>query len=264
MLRKNYYKILGIDILSTLFDIKRAYKKLALKYHPDKTKQKETEESFKEINEAYHVLSEGGEREKYNKQFCNSHYSKEQFIQDEPIIHKIPITLDDIYFGAKKEFHFERKKYFNDGSFRREKKQYSILITRGMKDGTKFTFAKDGDIKPQHVPADIIFEIVEQPHKYFTRDGDNLHYSLKISCYDLISGKVDIYTPLINGKRLHIDLRKCVLNRYQYYILKGKGLPSPNGVYGDLIVHIDVLDLPSNVKSVYTKRGAFPFRFFFN
>ena len=54
---KDYYKILGLDKSASAEDIKRAYKKLAVKYHPDVNKDKEAEEKFKEINEAYQVLS---------------------------------------------------------------------------------------------------------------------------------------------------------------------------------------------------------------
>ena len=54
---KDYYKILGVDKKANLAAIKKAYKKLALKYHPDKNKESGSEEKFKEVAEAYEVLS---------------------------------------------------------------------------------------------------------------------------------------------------------------------------------------------------------------
>ncbi|HEY70950.1 MAG TPA: J domain-containing protein [Anaerolineae bacterium] len=65
---KDYYKILGIDKAATADEIIRAYRKLALKYHPDKNPgDKSSEERFKEINEAYEVLSNPSKRERYDQ-----------------------------------------------------------------------------------------------------------------------------------------------------------------------------------------------------
>ena len=65
----NYYTILGVTKYSSLYDIKKAYRKLALQYHPDKVKlslKKEYEEKFKQISEAYQVLSNPESRKQYD------------------------------------------------------------------------------------------------------------------------------------------------------------------------------------------------------
>lgn len=64
---KDYYKILGISNSATDDDIKKAYRKLALKYHPDKNKTAGAEEKFKEVAEAYEVLSDKKKRDIYDK-----------------------------------------------------------------------------------------------------------------------------------------------------------------------------------------------------
>lgn len=64
---KDYYKTLGICKGSTDEDIKKAYRKQALKWHPDKNKSPAAEERFKEIAEAYEVLSDPKKREVYDQ-----------------------------------------------------------------------------------------------------------------------------------------------------------------------------------------------------
>lgn len=65
---KDYYKILGVNKEASNDEIKRAYRKLALKYHPDKTKNdKDSEQRFKEVNEAYQVLSNSAKRQQYDQ-----------------------------------------------------------------------------------------------------------------------------------------------------------------------------------------------------
>jgi len=63
---RDYYEILGVPRNATKEEIKQAYRKLALQYHPDRNKSKEAEEKFKEINEAYAVLSDDEKRKEYD------------------------------------------------------------------------------------------------------------------------------------------------------------------------------------------------------
>src|SRR6187200_1467446 len=63
----DYYKVLGVDKKASQDDIKKAYRKLARKYHPDTNKEAGAEERFKEISEAYDVLSDPEKRKKYDR-----------------------------------------------------------------------------------------------------------------------------------------------------------------------------------------------------
>ena len=68
MAKRDYYEVLGIIKSASPEEIKKAYRKLALKYHPDRNKgNKEAEAKFKEASEAYHVLSDKGRRTNYNQ-----------------------------------------------------------------------------------------------------------------------------------------------------------------------------------------------------
>lgn len=64
---KDYYKVLGIPRTANEAEIKKAYRKMALKYHPDKNKSPNAEEKFKEVSEAYDVLSDKSKKEIYDK-----------------------------------------------------------------------------------------------------------------------------------------------------------------------------------------------------
>jgi len=63
----DYYEILGVSRTATKTEIKKAYRKLAMKYHPDRNKwDKIAENKFKEINEAYSILSDSLKRQQYD------------------------------------------------------------------------------------------------------------------------------------------------------------------------------------------------------
>jgi len=65
--KKDYYEVLGVPKEASEKDIKSAYRKLAMKYHPDRSDAADAEERFKEISEAYAVLSDPEKRQKYDQ-----------------------------------------------------------------------------------------------------------------------------------------------------------------------------------------------------
>ncbi len=68
---KDYYKILEIDFGADILTVKKAYRKLALKYHPDKNKAPDAAQKFIEITEAYEVLRDSIKKEEYDRLYQN-------------------------------------------------------------------------------------------------------------------------------------------------------------------------------------------------
>ena len=108
--KRDYYEILGIDKKSSADDIKVAYRKLAMQYHPDRNKSPDADEKFKEISEAYAVLSDQNKRQQYD-QFGHSgidmRYSQEDIFKGtdfEGILRDFDFgsgrgSIFDIFFG---------------------------------------------------------------------------------------------------------------------------------------------------------------------
>ena len=91
--KRDYYEVLGVDKNADEKEIKKAYRKLAMKYHPDVSEEEGSEEKFKEISEAYAVLSDEEKRQRYD-QFGHAGmegFTAEDFYQN--------VNFDDIFQG---------------------------------------------------------------------------------------------------------------------------------------------------------------------
>ncbi len=128
---KDYYRILGVDRDASIEEIKKAYRRLARLYHPDRNPDPEAEERFKEINEAYHVLSDEERRREYDRILKSGDESKfrdfleyiQEFVESiikgerertrrprrgQDIRLKLYLTLEEAAFGGEKEVDYER------------------------------------------------------------------------------------------------------------------------------------------------------------
>ncbi|MBC7476247.1 MAG: J domain-containing protein [Candidatus Sericytochromatia bacterium] len=112
---KDYYKVLGVDKKATEDEIKKSYRKLARKYHPDVNKTKEADQKFKELNEANEVLSDKDKRHKYDTlgsdwdKYENVNYGEQSRYQDSGNVNGNTFYGNDfsdffeIFFGNKSQ-----------------------------------------------------------------------------------------------------------------------------------------------------------------
>ncbi len=128
---KDYYSILGVSRNATNDEIKKAYRKLARLYHPDRNPDPEAGEKFKEINEAYHVLSDEEKRAEYDRILRSGDENRfrdfleyiQEFVESiirgerergkkprrgQDIRMKLYLELEEAAFGGEKEVDYER------------------------------------------------------------------------------------------------------------------------------------------------------------
>ncbi len=100
MIQKDYYSILGLNLSASPADIKRSYRKLAMKYHPDKNDNDSLAEMvFREIAEAYEILSDPKQREEYNAKNFNDYQqrkliTKQTILQNSTMLQKVIAAAD--------------------------------------------------------------------------------------------------------------------------------------------------------------------------
>ncbi len=215
----DYYKILGVDKNSSVDDIKKAYRKLALKWHPDKNPDnKSAEENFKKISEAYAVLSDPEKRKNYDmfgstEQF-RQRYSQEDIFKD--------FDLDDIL------------RSFGFGGFKRG--GVRTFRTTG---GGGFHYST-GD------PFSDIFAGGGQPFSHTPRKGQDLQYNLSITLEESVFG-ADKKLALQKEDRVEeINIKiPAGINAGKKLRLSGKGASGVDGgPPGDLYLHINILPHP--------------------
>lgn len=105
----------------------------------------------------------------------------------------------------------------------KDESEITIVVERGMTDGSQITFHQEGDVKPDHIPGDVVFKIVTIPHKRFTRKGDDLYYKATISLLESLVG----FTKVVK----HLDGHEVVIERNEVTIpgfvlqIQDEGMP---------------------------------------
>lgn len=221
----DYYKILGVSKGDSADAIKKAYRKMALKYHPDRNKDdKEAEEKFKQANEAYAVLSDPEKRKQYDtfgSAGFSQRYSQEDIFRNSDIgsiLREFGINFGGMGGGGG----------FNSGNFR--------------------TFTSGGGRGQS--PFDNIFNQAGGGQSHGCRGrqpakGQDITLELPISLMDVMNGSEKTISLGRGGEKVSVKIPKGIESGKKLRV-SGKGSASPmGGQSGDLYLHIRVADDPT-------------------
>ena len=275
MAGKDYYNILGVNRNASEREIKQAYRKLARQYHPDVNPgDKSAEEKFKQINEAYEVLSDKENRKKYDKYGDQWQYA-DQF--------------EKAGWQQAPGWDFRRggtRVYFGEGDFgslfddifsdlysrrqaqprRRQSLEYPVEVTlEEAYQGTTRTLSfADGKRLEVKVPpgvrtgsrvrlagkgaqgGDLYLVVLVKPHPVFERRGDDLHVGVSVPLVvAMLGGEVKV--PTLKGK-VALKIPPETQNG-RTFRLAGQGMPHlGNSSRGDLLAKVKVV-LPAKLSA---------------
>ncbi|RJR14582.1 molecular chaperone DnaJ [Candidatus Microgenomates bacterium] len=269
---RDYYEVLGVSKSASEQELKAAYRKQALQWHPDRNKSKEAEAKFKEINEAYEVLSDPQKKAAYD-QYGHSAFQQGGFSgaqgpfggthQQGPFTWSYSTSggqgFDPSDFGFSDPFEiFEQ--FFGGGFGRAQqprKPVYGLTIEfmEAVKGVSKEVILQGGKPKTIKVPAGVDegtrirfdeFDVVVsvRPDRRFKRQGNDLFIEVPVSFADAALGTV-IEVPTIDEPvklKIKSGVQPGTLMR-----LRGKGVPSVRGGNrGDQYVELKVT-VPTNL-----------------
>jgi curved DNA-binding protein len=266
--KRDYYEILGVTKTASAADIKAAYRKMALKWHPDKNQDKkaEAEAKFKEINEAYQVLSDPQKKQSYD-QFGHAAFDPASGMGGNPFsggFRQGPFTWsyqaggENPFGDADFSDPFEIFEQFFGGGFSRaaRRPRYSLRIEflEAIK-GVEKQVEIDGQKKTIKVPAgadngtrirfedfDITLDVGTHPH--FRRDG-----------YDLFLDTEIPFTTAALGGTIKVETIDNTLNlkvragtpSHTLIRLRSEGVPHIRGAgKGDLYVRL-IIKVPEKL-----------------
>ena len=274
----DYYKTLGIDKSASEADIKKAYRKLARKYHPDLNPNDETSKvKFQELNEANEVLSDAEKRKKYDKygkdwkhadefekqgqyqQQNRSSQSNSSRFNEQDYSSFFESVFGNMGGGRQKSASFKGQDYASEirlsildilvsqkQTLTVNGKNIRITIPAGVENGQTIKIAGHGAQGLNGGPnGDLYISfIIDNPTK-FKRDGNNLLLEVVLDFYTAILGGELTIDTLSSKVKLNIPEGTQVGSKVK---LKGKGMPiyKKEGEFGDLIITYSV-KIPTNL-----------------
>ena len=269
MVFKDYYKILGLDNNKvTPNEIKSAYREQAKKYHPDINSENDfSEERFKDINEAYKVLSTPASKRKYDRMWNSNIGRKQKFEESKREEGSVFSNFFNMFFGEKIEEKTENKKNkkvaikgenidteidvsieeaFNGQdkkiSLRTQNgklKTFTVKIPSGIRNGEKIRLIGQGKSGVNGGKnGDLLIKINIKDDKKFTLRGVDIYTNLYVTPWEAMLGtKVSIDTI---GETLYLHIPQGIESGETIKI-PGKGYKDGKGGRGELVADIKIM-----------------------
>ena len=280
---KSLYETLGVSESASADEIKKAYRKLARKYHPDINKDESAQDKFKEINAAYEVLSDEQKKSQYD-QYGDSMFGGQNF-HDFASSQGGGVDLDEILrqmFGGGGGFSGSQGGFGGFGGFggpdldiqaritvpfmvsvtggkhsvSANGQTFDIKIPAGIKSGETMRVRGKGK-QYQGQAGDLLIQVEVASSDEYERKGDNLYKTFDVPLKEaLFGGKIAIQTP---EKEVSLKVPKNTKNG-QKFRLKGKGVPDrKTALRGDLylvanVVLPDVDTLDDELKAMLERK----------
>ena len=264
---KDYYEILGVKRTATADEIRRAYRKLAKKYHPDVSKEKDAEARYKEVNEAYEVLKDPDRRQKYDTLGMDWRAGQDftpppgwqggvrmDFGGDMGGFSDFFKTLfgggfSNIFAGAQGyspvrrdsevELELSLEEAVQGGAHTLvmtgpggDRRTLKVRLPQGITEGSQIRLPGKA-----HGGGDIYVNLRLAPHPVFTVSGYDLTREVKVPPWDAVLGR-DIQVETLTGA-VTMKIPPGIQDG-QRLRLRGKGMPRREGGSGDLFVRVRV------------------------
>jgi curved DNA-binding protein len=269
---KDYYKILGVQRGASDDEIKKAYRKLARKYHPDVSKETNAKERFQEVSEAYETLRDKEKRAAYDS--LGSSFRPGQDFRPPPDwfdrfgggnrgedLHGV--DLGELFesmglFGrAQRRSGFGRRGAFpgedyevavrlsieeaaqgTERTVQLDGRSFTARIPRGATDGQRLRLrGKGGPGANGGPPGDLYLQIALEPHPLYRVHGHDLEIEVPLAPWEAALG-AEIEIPTLEGRvKLKVPGGSKAGQKLR---LGGKGLPTPGGGAGDLYAVLSI------------------------
>lgn len=220
----NPYDILGVNADASPQEIKSAYRKLAMQYHPDRNQDEDSIAKFHEIQAAYEQITKPKVEEPeidFSDIFRGFGFSQAFARRNSDYQSVMHLTLEQLYEGCEQAIDLNGQ-------------VITITVPKGSQQGTRFKIAGAGGTDYADLPAGDLYVIVNVlRHDVFQYGGEHLQMVVDIPVMELITGS-EINVMTISGKRIDVTIPPSTRPNSKLRI-SGQGMPMGDQ-YGDLFI----------------------------